>query len=131
MVFSTNKTDRQDMTEILLKVVLNIIILLYIHIVRLLFGIYKIILTSHLDVNPVSCNLDHILCRRPSFSGWLELLLHVHWCFCMIESYANPININDMISCSARKYWQVKNYQLLQKKSIHFCTLGPLVWKQV
>lgn len=48
------------------------------------------ILTSHRLMRPVSCMRDQMAWTRPAFSGWFALLPHVHWCFCMIESYAIP-----------------------------------------
>lgn len=42
--------------------------------------------TSQCALRPVSWSRDQILWMRPACSGWMVVLPHIHWCFCMRES---------------------------------------------
>lgn len=46
--------------------------------------------TSHCALSPVSCSRDQMLWIRPACSGWLLVFPHMHWCFCISESYTRP-----------------------------------------
>lgn len=50
--------------------------------------------TSHCALSPVSCSRDQMLWIRPACSGWLLVFPHIHWCFCMRESYTSPAETN-------------------------------------
>lgn len=47
-------------------------------------------LTSQCTLRPVSCSRDQILWMRPACSGCMVVLPHIHWCFCIKESYTRP-----------------------------------------
>lgn len=54
----------------------------------------NVTVTSQCDLRPVSCRRDQILWIRPACSGWLVVLPHIHWCFCIKESYTRPGTIH-------------------------------------
>lgn len=56
--------------------------------------------TSQCALSPVSCSRDQMLWIRPACSGWLLVFPHMHWCFCIRESYTRPEGTNThTLSC--------------------------------
>ncbi len=53
--------------------------------------------TSHWPRSPVSCSRDQMLWMRPACSGWMLLFPHMHWCFCIRESYTRPVRTQMII----------------------------------